>query len=127
MSNDKLILAIVGSRKLEGHPDLETQIALILDAYDPSKVISGGARGVDTAAVTVAEAWGIPTDEKKPQPTKGGKSEYRRACFARNTLIAEAADVVVGIMVEGGSTGTQDTLDKATRLGKRVQIIFLDA
>lgn len=122
---DKLILAIVGSRKLEGHPDLETQIALILDAYNPSQVVSGGAIGVDQAAVRVAKAWGIPTDEKKPQPTKGGKAEYRRACFARNTLIAEASDVVVGIMLPGGTGGTQDTLDKATRMGKRVQSVFL--
>ena len=124
--SDKPVLAIVGSRKLEGHPDLETTIALILDAYDPSKVVSGGAPGVDTAAVRVAKSWGIPTDEKKPQPTKAGKAEYRRSCFARNTLIAQAADVVVGIMLPGGTGGTMDTIRKAERLGKQVQSVFLD-
>jgi hypothetical protein len=131
------VLAIVGSRDV---PDYQSAslIRQALLEHKPMLVISGGAKGVDTAAVTIARAMGISTIEYIPMqhswdpPVVGEATEalddtgnfqvfvpggYKN----RNMKIAESCDCLVRI--SSGTTKTYGsgwTADYAEKIGKRV-------
>jgi len=124
-------LAIVGSRALEGYVGLREEVQLIIGAYQPSKVVTGyntttgSPLGVDKMAYQVATEWGIPVALFPVEPAQAGKVAFAIAAYDRNQKIVDACDAVVAIMVPGGSRGTMDTVKKAHRAGKRVQILYL--
>lgn len=119
-------IAIVGSRTF---PDLTQVVALVMELPPDTVVISGGARGVDQAAVWAAGGRGLPEPKVFYPEFKGASErlEVIRALMARNTLIAEAADEVHAFFPIGRrSGGTFDTVIKAKRLRKYVTIHWED-
>lgn len=105
--------AIIGSRGIN-NIDLSNYIKEI-----PSLVVSGGARGVDRLAETWAKNKGIKVQVFKPEYARYGKG----APLRRNATIVDNSDVVYAFW-DGISKGTQNTIDYARKVGKRV-IVFI--
>lgn len=133
-------LAIVGSRD---YPDLG-QVSAYLDlfcseqeqyrmapsttaegypepGYDPMPVlISGGARGADSAAVEYGKrAWNLEAIVFPAEWDKHGT----KAGFIRNKLIVDAADFIVAFW-DGESRGTKLTIDLALKERKHLEVFF---
>lgn len=108
-------IAIIGSRNLSLTID---QVYNEVRKFRPTMIVSGGARGIDTIAKSMAYAHNIQMIEFLPNYKEYGKS----APFVRNRQIVENSDVVVGFW-DGQSKGTKYTLDYARKRGKKV-IIF---
>ena len=107
-------VAIVGSRRYADLGAVRTFVeTLPLDAV----VISGGARGVDTAAVDAAKARGLAVEVFPADWSQG-----LGAGFARNHTIVQAATEVVAFW-DGESRGTAHTIRTAQRNGKPVTVI----
>jgi predicted Rossmann fold nucleotide-binding protein DprA/Smf involved in DNA uptake len=105
-------LAVVGSRSI--YPENIGQ-------YIPegvTEIVSGGAKGADSAAADYARANGIKLTEFLPEYDKYGKG----APLKRNHLIAEHADAALAFW-DGSSRGTKYTIDLFKRLGKPVKIL----
>lgn len=108
-------LAIVGSRTVT--PMLRAKVLAYVASLAPSvTVVSGGARGVDTIAVDAARKRGLPT-MVIPADWSLGKG----AGFQRNGTIVESSDAVVAFW-DGVSRGTEDTIRKAHKAGKLLQV-----
>lgn len=105
-------LAIIGSRNLEIE-DLSSYIA-----QNVTEIVSGGARGVDSAAAKYAKENGIPLTEFLPDYAR-----YKRAApLKRNEKIAEYADEALAFW-DGTSKGTLYTVELFKKLGKKVTAI----
>ena len=115
-------VAIVGSRSFYEHQEFMEQYVKNYVTSLPSslEIVSGESPGggVDT---WVREATNDCGKKFHPFPPK---RKTRRDYFARNTKIAEFADVVVAFQREY-SSGTADTIRKAIDLGKTVVIYRL--
>ena len=113
-------LAIVGGRD---YADYENFKKIITDycielGQQPTYIISGGAKGVDTMAETYAKENNIPTIIFKPDWNKHGK----KAGILRNTDIIEAATHVLALPTSK-SIGTYDSIKKAQNLNKILKVI----
>lgn len=84
----------------------------------PDLVVSGGAKGPDTLGVLWAKENDVEVKEFMPDWEKYG----RAAGFKRNSQIVESANLVIAFW-DGLSRGTKDSIDKARKLNKRVEII----
>jgi predicted Rossmann fold nucleotide-binding protein DprA/Smf involved in DNA uptake len=93
------------------------------------KVISGGANGVDTYAMEWARTKGVPFKAFFPDFTgltpTSPKASYGPRYMARNTEIAKACDLLVAFN-EHTPSGTLNTINTATKLGKEVLVIGKD-
>lgn len=103
-------LAVVGSRTIDN-------IDLVFDFLDEltyvDKIISGGAKGVDTLAEMYAISHDIPHQIIRPEWNKYGK----RAGFLRNTLIVEECTHLIAFW-DGVSKGTMHSVNKARDMNK---------
>ena len=127
-----MILGIVGSRVFS-EDGWETAaewakgyIESSILNHHPEKVVSGGARGIDTFAEQLARHHGFEVDVKRPKPTGPGSLKYVQALFARNSEIVNDADKLIAIMSKGRSNGTMDTVNKAVKKGIPVILIEVD-
>lgn len=108
-------LAIVGTRT----PSISFKMfEHYMKVYAPSQIISGGAKGIDTYAADYAKAHDIPLLEILPDYAAYGK----QATLRRNTQIVDAADKVIAFP-GATSRGTYDTIKKAEKQGKMLEII----
>ena len=117
-----MVLGIVGNRGVS-FGQCANIICQNIQALTPELVVSGGARGVDSHAVRVAKALGVPVREFLPVGLSTiGKAAY----FKRNREIARASDVLLciytGCAPVGGTAYTQRF---ASGLGVRVVPVFL--
>jgi hypothetical protein len=123
-------LGIVGSRVF-AEPDwsiaakwagdyIESQIL----KFQPEKVVSGGAKGIDMIAERMARKHGFTVSRKRPKPKGPGYLRYVEALFDRNTDIVEESDYLIAIMSKGRSNGTMDTVKKAVK--KDIPIILIE-
>ena len=105
-------LAIIGSRNL---------IIENLSNYikqDVDEIVSGGAKGPDSAAVNYAKEHNIRFTEFLPDYYR-----YKRSApLKRNQKIAEYADEALAFW-DGSSKGTLYTIALFKKLGKKVTII----
>lgn len=108
-------MAVVGSRSFTDYGFMQN----ILQWYDISEIISGGAGGVDSLARRFAEDKSIKYREFKPDWNRYGKS----AGFRRNEQIIAAADEVVAFW-DGQSRGTQHSIKLAEEQGKPVYVYW---
>lgn len=108
-------VAIVGSRDW---PDLQMVIDYVNQLPNGTKVISGGARGVDTVAVDAAKARGLETLVFLASWDTHGKS----AGYRRNVDIVNAADEVVAFL-HNESKGTNHTISITKSQGKSLTVI----
>ena len=100
-------VAVVGSRNLNTR-----SIKHYLPAAT-TEIVSGGAKGVDTAAKNFAEEMQYKYTELRPDYKKYGKA----APLKRNDEIIDYADLVVAIW-DGKSKGTKYTIDRCKKIGK---------
>lgn len=112
-------VAVVGSRDWA---DLGAVRDFVNSLPDDATVVSGGARGVDSAAEGAADARGLKKSIHPAEWNKYGKS----AGYRRNPSIVRDAEVVVAFRdpaSRGGSKGTQNAIDLANAAGKPVYLI----
>lgn len=134
-----MILAIVGDRECNDYSLIDKAINKAgLDITKIKKVISGGARGVDSNAKIWAEKHKIKFQEIKAEwdnlsvegcvikINQWGKKYNSLAGFQRNTLVAKMSDYVIAIEPNGPTPGTQDTIKKAKEKGVPVYIYEKD-
>lgn len=109
--NNIVKVAVIGSRTIK---------KLNIGEYLPkniTKIVSGGAVGVDSLAEKYADEQGIPKQIIHPQYEKYGI----RAPLVRNKLILEEADLVI-IFWDGKSSGTKHAADYAKKMCKETYI-----
>lgn len=112
-------VAIVGSR---GWTDEAAVVDFVHRLHAGDTVISSGARGVDTFAAKAA----ILRGDLRLRVIKPDWERYgRKAGMMRNTQIADECDRLIAFW-DGVSRGTKDSIDKATKAGKSVEIHYAD-
>lgn len=107
-------LAIIGSRGIIVE-DIEWYLP---DGVD--EIVSGGAKGADLCAKEYAKKNDIKYTEFLPDYNRYG----RAAPIKRNDEIINYADEVIAFW-DGASKGTQYTVKRAQKLGKKVTVIIL--
>lgn len=114
-------IAIVGSRSIL---DEKLVVDFILECHEfdteYDKIISGGAKGVDTIAENFAKKYNIKTIIYKPEWDKYGK----RAGFIRNSDIINACDKCICIW-DGISKGTEHDIELCKQMSKPCYIYNL--
>ena len=112
-----MILTIAGSRN--AWPSI-AQIDAELKRLDwhPSKILSGGARGADTAGEEWAARRNVPVHRFSANWGLHGRS----AGVLRNQAMAQATDAAI-LWWDGKSPGTKHMLETMQKLGKPVAVI----
>lgn len=127
--SEKRMVGIVGSREYEHLEHVKGFIVSHLSSKI-HRIVSGGARGVDSEAARVGRFLGFEVREHLPTDIVGpdGRTEYAVwKLFARNTLIAKDADELHAfIRFEVRSNGTFDTVFKAAKFGKPITVHYSD-
>lgn len=100
-------VAIVGSREFG---DLDRVREFVMSLHDGDEVVSGGARGVDSAAESEAKLQGLKVTVFPADWENKGKS----AGFERNFQIVAYSDILIAFW-DGTSRGTKDSIDKALK------------
>lgn len=109
-------IAIIGSRDAFKELYVRDELDRLYEK-DWTKIISGGAPGVDTFAKNWAKDNDIPIEIIRPKDPKV-KSDY----FKRNIEIVKKADKVVAFW-DKSSKGTAFTVEFAIEVGKPVFIL----
>jgi len=109
-------VAVIGSRTFENYTKLEG----VLDQYDISEIISGGARGADSLGELYALNKSIPVKIFKADWSKYGKA----AGFIRNKDIIDNCDMVIAFW-DGKSKGTQHSINLANKQDKTVIVVMI--
>ena len=112
INNKVMKLAIIGSRNA-GAIDIAQYVQ-----DQPSEIVSGGARGVDSYAAQYAKANNIPLTVFRPNY----KAHLQGAPIRRNEEIVKYADKVLAFW-DGASRGTLYTINYAKKQGKPVQVV----
>jgi len=117
------VIGIVGSRRRDSSKDykaVENALFAELKGIEKALIVSGGCpKGGDRFAEMAASKHGISIRIYYPKWHRYG----RIAGFMRNTLIAEDCDVLIACVHKDRKGGTEDTIKKAEKLGKRVVLI----
>lgn len=120
-------LAIVGSRNFTDYARMCYKINHTLQKWgktiaDIELIISGGADGTDTMAELFAAQYNIKTRIFLVDWKKFGKNAGPR----RNTYIVNACSHMIAFPSIKGK-GTQDSIKKAQKASRTVEIAFVDA
>ena len=117
-------LIIAGSRGLDGataYKILQEQLCLFVNSLGDrpiTRILSGGARGIDSLADRLAH-------EKKIQfveyPAMWDSFPGRSAGYIRNAAMANDGDALLAIW-NGQSKGTKHMIDSMSNLGKPVWV-----
>ena len=115
-------LAIVGSRTFTDKAFMMKQLMEWKVEYGSDlAVVSGGAKGADSIAESLAWFMDIPVIIYKPDWKKFGK----QAGYLRNVKIVEAADALLAFYgPEGESKGTAHSVSLARQKGIPVSIFY---
>jgi len=110
-------IGIVGSRRRNSAEDYLLVLEAFLKIYKPWDIIvSGGCpKGADNFAEQIATAYKISIVIHRAEWDKYGKA----AGFKRNTYIAQDADVLIACVASDRKGGTEDTIKKYVKLGKK--------
>lgn len=114
-------VAVVGSRNIDSYSLVKEELDIIFNNMNVGTIISGGAKGVDSLAERYARENKIPFIEILPDWRKHGI----QAGVIRNTEIVDKCDVLVAFW-DGSSKGTLDSINKATKKGKKVFIFKIN-
>ncbi len=106
--------AVIGSRSFQDYPFLKD----ILEGYQITQIISGGAQGADQLAQKYAKEKELPIRVFLPDYARYG----RRDPFASNHSVIDNADQVVAFW-DQKSPGTAHSIRYAQKQGKKVAII----
>lgn len=125
------VIGIVGSRRRASVEDQRLLVAKFAEVYRVGdSVVSGGCpTGGDRFADDLARYWGLTMTTHYPDwnNRKGeintDETARRVAGFVRNTRIAEDCDVLIALVADDRTGGTEDTVKKATKLGRQVILV----
>lgn len=114
-------VAVVGSRRYGKRELVMDEIAKLPPG---TVVVSGGCRGPDTWAVEAARARGLKVLVIMPD-LQGCRRrfEHTRRYHERNQRVADACDRVVAFVAANRKGGTEDTIRRARKAGKPVEIV----
>jgi hypothetical protein len=127
-------VAVVGSRGFEDKNLLYKELNALRKVMPFECIVSGGARGADKLAEEYADEFKIPkkifladwTDMSFPCWERinltTGERYNALAGKKRNDLIVKEADIVVAFW-DGLSRGTEDTIEKTRKEGKKLIIV----
>lgn len=121
-------IGIVGSRRRDSDKDFQTCLKTFFRFYEKGdSIVSGGCEeGGDNFAERIAKAYGISItihyprqeDLDKKLETKNPKAAHTKINFARNAFIARDCDILIALVAEDRTGGTEDTIKHAEKLGK---------
>src|SRR3990167_1839762 len=126
-----LKIGIVGSRRRDRPEDKELIRQAMSHLINKDKnviisLVSGGCKtGADHFAEELSNELRLSISIHYPDRSKmkdDSKYEYVKQLFARNTLIANEADILLACW-DGKSSGTLDTINKSRQLGKQVVLL----
>jgi len=120
-TTDEMKVAIVGSRSIDDQMFAEYLFRCFTYIFGkPTKIISGGARGIDSFAEDFAHTFNIDLQVFKPDWTKYGK----KAGFIRNEDIIKNCDICLAIW-DGKSHGTKHDLELCEQYKKDLVLFNL--
>jgi hypothetical protein len=106
---------VAGSRDIY---DLDLVFKIIDNVeWEPTTILSGTARGVDTDGELWAKKHKIPVEKYPAQWEKYGK----KAGYLRNTIMAHKADALIAVW-DGTSRGTKHMIDLAKKKNLKIHI-----
>lgn len=105
---EPITIVICGSREFNDYQQFEQVLNGLLCGVNIARIITGGATGPDSMAVTYARKKGIKYDIMRADWSKHGRS----AGPIRNTNMAKAAQATIAFWDEK-SKGTKDMIIKA--------------
>lgn len=111
----KRYIAVFGSRTAK-LADVENAIKSVKLSPQNHIIVSGGAKGADTHARTIAERDGFEYIEVPAFWSRG-----KGAGMARNSTIVNIADAGVGVW-DSKSAGTKDTISKFELAKKKCEV-----
>ena len=114
-------IGIVGSRRRNTDSDFRKVLDVFIKMYNEGDwIISGGCpTGADHFAERIAKEYGVTITIHYPNFKKYDKS----AGPIRNTKIARDCDILVALVTEDRTGGTEDTISKASKMGKKVLLL----
>jgi len=119
-------IGIIGSRRRNENSDLRSCIEVFKTVYKKGdKIVSGGCpQGGDRFAEVIAEHLGLTVENGYLILHEANWKKYGRgAGFQRNGYIAEDSDVLIAVVSPDRTGGTEDTITKAQKLGKRIVLV----
>ena len=117
MNRQLRYIAVVGSRDAS-YEDVLNAITSCKLSPEHHAIVSGGARGADAHAKKIAFEQGFHYVEV---PANWDGPLKKAAGMARNSIIVDLADAIIAVW-DGQSKGTGDTVGKAEKAGKKLQI-----
>ncbi len=110
---------VAGSRTITDEAVVRTALreAFLFEAINPTLVLSGCVRGVDTVGAVIARKSGVRVVAYPANWAEHG----RRAGFIRNVDMAHNADALVAVW-DGGSKGTEHMIQAARERGLSVYV-----
>lgn len=116
-------IGIIGSRRRDTSNDFNKCEEIFLSIYeDGDEIVSGGCyKGGDRFAEIIAKKHCVPIKIYYANWNKYGKG----AGFRRNTNIAEDSDVIIAVVAEDRTGGTEDTIKKAVKMNKNIILVPL--
>lgn len=117
-------IGVVGSRRRNSPSDFVLLWDAFFRRYVPGDtIVSGGCKtGADRWAEEIARELGCRYAVYPPDFTLGVPACY----FARNTLVARDCDELIAVVAVDRRGGTEDTVRKCARMGKRVYLLTTD-
>lgn len=114
-------IGIVGSRRRDSHDDYNLLLRVFDIIYQPDDcIVSGGCwKGADRFAEMIAAQRGISMLVYSADWEQHG----RIAGFLRNTDIANTSDVLIALPAPDRTGGTEDTITKFLKTGRRLVIV----
>ena len=114
------VIGIVGSRRRNGEKDYQKCFELFRRIYNPGdSLVSGGcSKGGDRFAQSFARQLGLTITIHYPN----WEAEPKTAGFSRNTNIANDCHVLIAVVAEDRTGGTEDTIKKV--LGQKKPVLY---
>jgi len=114
-------IGIVGSRRRNQDYDYHALLNVFDSVYEEGdSIVSGGChKGGDKFANWIAKARGLTITVHYPNWKRFGKG----AGFIRNTKIANDCNVLIAMVSEDRSGGTEDTVEKCVSQGKKIYFV----
>lgn len=111
-------LGVVGGRNFRDYVLLKRVLDRLKNRTNISTIVSGGAKGADSLGKRWAQENQVELIEFLPD----WKTHGKKAGFIRNREIVESSTAIVAFW-DGKSKGTQNTIQTAKKLNKKVLVI----
>ena len=115
-------IGIIGTRRRNSYKDFQLTEQQFLKIYNPNDIICSGLcpKGGDRFAVMLSKQYKIQSLWFPANWEKYGRS----AGFIRNDDIAKHSDILIAVVSNDRTGGTEDTIKKYLKLGKTDLILI---